>query len=544
MKKIITLMLCLLSASMLKAQSDFVEKQVSVTVDRDRLIENGYEPTRKSTELSDKQPVTTKQEIERFLFKVNAENAGDPKFDPEISSWLTQNLTSYANDATIIFIRHPLKLANLFDQSAAEIAKKYVPACQNYNTAASNLELFSAQAADMQTKYSDNLDAIKLIPDSIKAIQEKIKIIQAKKKLTAADKKNLVALLKESAAQSKGLASRLKENETYITQLYRLRGLIDSYAKEKDAYFAQREALQKSYTQSKSYFVEDTTQIITTILSKENYEYTDYIFNKKNVMVVMLGNFKDYKLQFTNKEKRATGEAKDLALIFKSVTGLNATDLLLKDSGTDCAPKKADEATIQVTFVLMKRSKIEAPSNLEFKTPKGEVKTLSEIHERTYIGIKVGLSLTNVENKNFNLNATNGLTIKTDSLDSKNYKTNMMALLEIYPFGRDYDRLKVITDKDNSPFHERLGFVGGVKISKDPLETIFGGLSLAISKEFNVVAGIAFTKIAKDVTNLNVGYSKTIDYLRANVDKEYKPTFYMGFSLSPSQLFKSLGISK
>jgi len=515
-KRIILIIGCMFSLHAY-SQSKYIESQKSQLIDQEQLS-YGYLPKQSTTEHTDKQPFAGKAEIENFLFQINRQKGATSDMTPEISSWLTQNLMSYGNDATIIFIRHPLILSKLFDTSYTAISKEFTAVCGKQTDVSNELKLFDKDYQKIKEKYKSNVNDIDTLTTS-------------GKKLTK--------------AQLKKIAEKEKENEDLVTQMGKLSILIENYKKKVDSYDTELSVIQKKFTDAKNFLVEDTTQVLTTVLSKENYQYSDYILNKKNIMIITFGNFKNYQLQFTNGKKRYQQEASDLGILAKAITGIDLSELS-KEGGGSCTPKGDDTkpSSLPLNFVLLKRAEIDPPSAVEMVTPKGEKKILSEIHEKSYVGIKVGVSLANVENKFFNLNTNNELTIQSDSLNSTDLKANLMALIELYPFGRDYDRLKPITAANNIPFYERIGIVGGVKISKDPLEAIFTGASLAISKEFNVVAGISFIQIAKDVKVLEVGYNKTIEYLRDHADKEYKPTFYFGFSLSPGQLLKSLGISK
>ena len=519
-KILITLMAVLLAKTS-HGQNTFIEMQKSVMISKEKL-KYGYNPIQDMSKSNEKQPFSTKEESENFLFHMTNENINE--LPPAISSWISQNITSYSNDAAIIFVRHPLKLEKLFNTSYKSIEETYTEVCEKNKEVNNTIDLYNIEYVENLKKYEENVDSIKALKVQIEEVIPKNK----KKK-----NENIIKKLQS-------------ENNQLISRLTQLRPLIESHKKDSELYLVRLKELQNKYNEARNFIVEDTSKFITTILAKENFEWSDYLLNKKNIMLVFLGgasSFKNYQLQITNNKKKYQEDFEDLLLLMKSI-GINFTPEFRDATDDDCSPKSPDESQIPLTYVLIKRSKIIPPSTIEFITDKKDKKLLTTVHEKSFIGIKVGVSIQNIDKKNFSLNQNNQLTVETDSLNPKDLKLNMMAFLELYPFGRDYDRLKPFWEKDNIPLYERVGIVGGLKISKNPLESLFLGASFAISKPLNVTIGMAFNKISKDVDSLLVGQNTTLEYLQRNAGKEYKPTLFIGISLSPGQLFKVFGVKK
>lgn len=511
MKKLILFFLLTVLSGHLKAQGiqkDISREEASVLLTREDLM-YGYLPAQETTSPSGKQPFTSIKEIEAFLGKIVEEK----ELTPDVKMWLTQNLTTYNNGAAIIFVRHPLNLTKMYNTAATGIQNNFKEICTAKIDVDKGLILYKAE----EKKLKDEMERTDKMRSDLKADK-----IDDKKQVSSFKQLNKVF-------------------QVALEKQAKLRPLLESVVKESTQLATSLAELQNKYTESLNYLVEDTTNIDVTVIAKENGLSSDYLLNKKNIMVVFLGSsFKRYGLQLLNGKKRAAVELGDLIKVAKAVT-TPVSPSNFTNSGSTC-PLKDFESQLPLTFVLLHEKKIDPPSELNLMRQDKVVKTLTSIHEKSYLGIKIGLSLTNIDNKLFKLNNNNELSVKTDSLKPNDIKFNLMGLVELYPFGRDYDRLKLVTDKDNIPIHERIGLVAGLKISKDPLESIFAGASFAVSKAFNIVGGISFNKTPKDIDNLEVGYNTTLDYLRRHADKEYLSKFYVGISVSPEALFKVLGI--
>ncbi|WP_256003297.1 hypothetical protein [Pedobacter deserti] len=468
---------------------------------------NGYIPLQQVSVVSDRQPFSSVEEIENFLDKMNS----DESLSSDISIWMRQHLKSYPNGAAIVFVRRPLNLNKLYQNTSATIDSLYKVVCKEKHAIKAMLEAYRTEEKTLTKKMA--ADRTEIVKRSIQNATEK-------------EKRELKKLQSDyTIDQQKHLS---------------LRSLIESLDKEHMGLTDKLTELQKQFDEANNFFVEDTTQILSTVITSEHGESSDYLLNRRNVLVVLLGNsFNSHSIQVVNGKKSVDVGLANLMKLATTVTGIKNGAKYERDK--DCDPVNPDRS-MQLTFFLLKQRSIDPPSALNLTKQEKVVKTLADIHEKSYLGIKVGLGLHRLENKDFRLNSNNELTIQTDSLRADELKLNLMALVEFYPFGRDYDRLKLITDKDNIPFHERIGIVAGLKISKDPLESYFAGISLAISKAFNVVAGTSFNKTPEDVDELQVGTNASLEYLRRHSDKQYVPKLYLGISVSPESLFKVFGV--
>ncbi|MBO3697355.1 hypothetical protein [Roseivirga sp. E12] len=288
-------------------------------------------------------------------------------------------------------------------------------------------------------------------------------------------------------------------------------------------------------------------------------EYSDYLLDTKEFLVVILGGEEDIantKVTIKNKKSAFSTSAVNLLQLTKTLgISTNPAEVTLNlesqvDKGTKAEDIKvleepeADE--IQVSFVLVRPEKVNPPSSITLSHESYEDIT-HEIHEVAYFQLRIGVSGANLDRKDFLLaddpvNDTQILTIQ-DPEDTRReeIKANAYALIEFYPGGRDLDRFDSFFKKGSKiPIQKRISITGGLRLTQDPLESIYTGLGFALDNGVSLTAGLSFQATPRDGT-FPVGLDATLDYLRDNADRIYIPKFFVGISISPgafSELIK------
>jgi hypothetical protein len=290
---------------------------------------------------------------------------------------------------------------------------------------------------------------------------------------------------------------------------------------------------------------ENTEKTLTYMLSKEDDKWNDYLLNKSQMLFVIIGGKND----LSNATLKIDNMPSSFQTSFNEFKELTTQLGVLGEAkdGTLCCSAPVITDSITIKFILINKNEIKAPSIITLSEEKSKLNLKFENHEKAMFGLKVGVSASRFDRKIFSIDSQNNLTIKPDSLQQNEWKSNLMVMLDWYPAGRDIDRLEPIwkNNKDIAFFDlNRLAVTAGLKLSKDPLESCFLGLSYALTKEFSLTGGIAFIATPKDVQNLPVGVNASLDYLKSNAERKLEPSWFFGITLSPGIMSKALGNKK
>lgn len=501
-----TFMLFLVLPFICKAQTDNPLKfKATIKLTMTKIQQYGYSGE-KSIDKK-KQPITSKDEALEFLIRVrDKETTGTLK--EELSVVIEDISTNSNSDYAVLVLRHPLNLTKFYGDELSDNLNKanqdFAAACEKLKKVESLIKLTDKKfdSKDAKFRFPASAGALAGEPDTAK--------------LTANE-------LKE-----------MNDLSTFRTNLI-------TEKKELERIMEESRKLQK---ESRAEIVEDT-KIETYILNKENEEWQDYVLDKKKILLVFIGGIEDFakaEIKINNKPSSFTTNLNEL---YQLTTAMGVTKMA--PDQTNCSISDPGLQELPVTFALLSKSKVKPPSDIELGLGKENEKITLPVHEKARFGIKVGFSGAFVSRKNFSVSSDNKLTIKADSLKQEELKSNLMALIEWMPWGRDIDRLEPVwsKNKDVKTFSlERLGFTAGVKISKDPLQTLYGGIAYSLSKEVALNLGIAFYATPKDIKDLPVTADAALDYLKDNADRKLEPKIYFGISFSPGQLGKALGIIK
>lgn len=406
---------------------------------------------------------------------------------------------------TIIVLQHPLNLAKLNGpgkNASADAVAKYVSLCEKKNAANALIDQLNKSQQDINA-------CVMKIPTGTT----------------------------DTTCSDQGLLKKLKTlNELTVLKV--------TLGEEITSLEKQLNDLHSKYMKDVMEIQEDTSKLESYILNRENKDWTDYMLNTDRILLVFIGGKQDLMKSGIKINNKPSSFETSLNELYQLGSALGIT----KDN-SDCSILEGASITdsIPITFTLLNEEKIKSPSDIELTLPGKDKSMVYSIHERMKFGLKVGFSGAMVDRNNFSLDSSNNLTIKTDSAKKQELKSNLMVLFEFVPWGRDIDRIEPVwaKNKDVKAFDlQRFGFVFGAKLSKNPLETIFTGLSYTLSKEASFNFGVAFVSTPKEVDKLPVGVNASLDYLKENADKELKPQLFIGLSFSPKMLGKALGVIK
>lgn len=491
-----------------KSQTDNpVKTKVSIKLSIAKIKQYGY----KEGLDKKKQPITSKSDVLKFLDEVE-NNESMSTFNRTLSD-IVSDLTNKSNsEYVVMLLRHPLDLTRFYGD-------------------------------DLQRNLKKANDDFKAACDKLKKVESLINLTD--KKLDSKDTKFRVPAPKNSPADAPAGdydTARLTANELKeMNDLSTFRTNLITEKKELERIMEESRKLQK---ESRVEIVEDK-KMESYILNKENGEWQDYILDKKKILLVFIGGMEDLakaEIKVNNKPSSFSTSLSEVVQITNAVTGAKFADDQNNCSISDKGPEE-----LTVTFALISENKIKPPADIELGLGKENEKITLPVHEKARFGIKVGFSGAFVSRKNFSISTDNKLTIKADSLKQEELKSNLMAIIEWMPWGRDIDRLEPVwsKNKDVKTFSlERFGFTAGVKISKDPLQTLYGGIAYSLSKEVALNFGIAYYATPKEIKDLPVTAEAGLDYLKDNADRRLEPKIFFGISFSPGQLGKALGIIK
>lgn len=447
-------------------------------------------------------PIINQFAANRFIELIYNNNLDSFKMGDPINLYLHEYYLGKNNDRPIVLIMHPIDIQELIgDVNKTGIAKDaYMKACVKSKT-------------------------INLLIDSLS--KEKEKIFPELKEEEPCD---LVQKI-DPKAIAKALSEINQSINLLQTELTKYDGVLKS---------AEDDLIKYS-----SKLSENTDKTLTYILNKEDDEWNDYLLNKSQMLFVIVGGKND----LSNATLKIDNLPSSFQTSFNEFKNL-ATQLGVFDTASDtksCCSAPEIKNSISIKFVFIKKNEIKAPSIITLTEEKSKLNLKFENHEKARFGIKIGVSASKFDRKLFSLDPQNNLTIKPDSLQQNEWKGSLMVLLDWYPAGRDIDRLEPIwkSNKDKDFFDvNRLAVTAGLKLSKDPLESSFLGLSYALSREFSLTGGLAFNATPKDVQNLPVGVNATLDYLKSNADRKLEPSWYFGFTLTPGSMSKVLNLNK
>jgi hypothetical protein len=223
-------------------------------------------------------------------------------------------------------------------------------------------------------------------------------------------------------------------------------------------------------------------------------------------------------------------------------------DISMAISPSQFKLKFSDESSVKTKLrlnytlndTLKKSLKLELPGYYFYKDD--QLLITQDIHEQNYFAFSVGASVSQLSSKQFSYNKDT-VSVRLDSAGRENWKSNLLVGLEFYPFGRDMDRFLPIWKEPFQNFEERIGIMGGIRLSKDPLSAYYYGICLSLSKGLTITVGYNYTNQYKNqiVYLPNVG---SVDNAKDYLKRSYERNIYFGIFLSPLQMARTLGLKK
>ena len=293
-------------------------------------------------------------------------------------------------------------------------------------------------------------------------------------------------------------------------------------------------------------------------------DWSDYLYDVKDFVAIVVGGvdsdgngISQLELSVQNLQNEFD---KSLEGVAKVATGLNVQsvaktlELLRKIQDENTAPVlcslKEDVPTdskVSITVITVQENTIKPPSKVVLRHDKLAEPVEYRIHERVNFQFKIGISGSSLKRTDFEREMSNGLPVLKvieDSVKNSEIRSNAMAILEWYPGGRDVGRFSSIFDNGQKvPFGQRIGLAAGLRISDDPFQTLFGGVSIGLSKGFSATFGVALEATPKLDQLLFDDPNSTVDEILSNADREYKAQLFVGVSISPALFIKALGLT-
>ncbi|MEZ0484563.1 hypothetical protein [Fibrella aquatica] len=267
----------------------------------------------------------------------------------------------------------------------------------------------------------------------------------------------------------------------------------------------------------------------------------DYLSQVREGLVVVVGNsdsLRNLSLFVKKGERLIKSEAADVPLIYKTITD----EEILRESNKspETAPELSTvQQTIAVRLFFIDSAQTSPVYSLTAAMRGGRF--TYKIHEPVFFRLKLGFAAGRQDVNYFKLQ-NQQLVFGPDSLRKQDIKANLTLMLDFSLWPRHIDYLRPFRVWENVP--SRLSLATGLKIGKDPFESIYGGINYAITKDINLSSGIAWH--SDELTNIEPinTPSNIVGYLRNNKGRGYNRRFFLGIALSPSAIIKVLGIKK
>jgi hypothetical protein len=288
-------------------------------------------------------------------------------------------------------------------------------------------------------------------------------------------------------------------------------------------------------------------------MNKSDTHFSNYLWGTKNIYFIFLDGSNNYfkTSDANNVDKKLT--ASTIKINYKTSYFKQSFNDLVKVWG------ELGGATVPLlgmTIVKVNASRVKDPCDLVVSNKSFKADQTFTIHEKNFASFQVGVTNSKLNVQDISISGGN-LTVKPSADQTKDWKSNAYALLEIHP-ARDIDNLRPLwlaffskqagQDKRDAGqwlvenIFGRLGIYGGAKISSDPLSNLYAGCNFAITKDFGFNFGWVWTnQYANQVTS--IGAITSVDDALKYAHRKYAGgNFSMGISFSPSSFATTLGL--
>lgn len=274
--------------------------------------------------------------------------------------------------------------------------------------------------------------------------------------------------------------------------------------------------LKKERHKLERWFFEKEEKIHSYVLHKKKNKWSTYLFGTRKFLIVLLGGQKD--LAFTN--MRAEGRDSVFKKSFISLDKRLISEGTYTVEGGKIETLPLFSKMFVCRFVELNPVYIRPPCAIHLTIDAaGNNKRSFEfsVREKNVIQFKIGLAASHLKE----------IRIIEDNQGSPNenydyeLKGNLFFMLDFH-FARDMERFRPRFYKPWENFVKRFGVFAGLKLSVDPLEAVFLGVSFALSKDINLIGGVAFMD--------------TVDSTKTEAK------LLWGLSFSPSLVTRLLGV--
>ncbi len=414
----------------------------------------------------------------------------------------------------------------------------------------------SANASELEDKTKDETDKKEKLDKELVKIKNDLK----KPGLTAAQKKDLNKRKSDTEKQiedSKKTIEKLSQvfNQNYQELIGQLKSFYENkieflrILKERRSEIALELSSIKSKIASQNLEFSELGSVFSILIGNrgrnpERKNYQQYFYNTKEILVISLGS----KAGLNNSKVSIENTTGAFESSFNELKELSKDFFIEEDSKEAAIKVSGEESKIQISFMLLDPYKIKPPTTIKISNlTSGDLEF--SIHQKVMLQARVGFSINEIDRQDVSISGDDNDTFKieVDSTQRVELKAKSFAMIEFYPFGRDNYSFQSIFNRNNGvPLEERFGLVGGLRLSQDPLEGIFGGISFALTRGFTLNAGFVMQRRLEEVTSSidpinSADLTKTIEYLKENADKEYVPKFFIGISLSPKSFGNLIG---
>jgi hypothetical protein len=423
--------------------------------------------------------------------------------------------TDYSKDKdkAVIFLLHPIDLSK-FEQE--DNSTKKAELTRAYSTNAANKTTYLTSITDLEAlagKYISNLKA------------------------------GATAIPPRGGAPVPLTLDEQGKNASYYndvqTQIITLKRRIEEIDEQNLKYLSEYNNLFNQYIEDKEVkiFVLHNAEIVPP------FQNSEYLSQISDFLIVTLGGPKDLAnltVKITKKTSAFISSINSGTEIISDVTGLRFGKIQGNMPATLAAPP---EPEIPINFTRLVKGTLKAPYDISLEIPgQASIPTYS-VHEINRFLLTFGFSAKYIQPREF-VAAGTSVTVEEPSKDLQNtIRGDLFAMIDWCPWGRDLEKLNENNSKERRL--ERLSFALGVKVSKDPLQSIFFGPAYHLGKDIRVFAGPSFNTIPKEgatlaAVSLNAGQ----DYLYRNIDREFKISFMLGLSFSPTGIKSIIGSNK
>jgi hypothetical protein len=258
------------------------------------------------------------------------------------------------------------------------------------------------------------------------------------------------------------------------------------------------------------------------------------IVGRNQLLLVVIGRnprLAEVTLGIRNNKNRFERELGDLVELVKGLKGMR------------------EEETLPVCIIEAKQDAIVPPSNVTVRWSSGKDSTTLSFKERVMLGIRVGLGASQFSLKSFKIEDRQ-LVISGDEAQHADWRSSFAAMLEIH-MPRDEEALEPLWGKGvwqggwdilYNLTLQRLGVIGGIRLSTDPLESWYLGLNYSVTPEIGIVVGQQGINQPKDGAYSIGGITSLADADRFTRRRYAAPKFFVGLSFTPRAIGRAMGV--